>query len=341
MDHGGNTWRGGAGTGRWLAFSASIVAVGACRDVGVCAGEGYRGSAEKRAGACIVDHLQTPCSLVSRMTSVYDDRGDALLSRVEEDRGGRVLKRWTYAYDDLGHKTRYAIDVGDGGPEDEVHTWDYPAPLTVAELIEYPASGRASEKWDRQYDEAGHVVQEVREVEGGSRAMTTYAYDSMGKLLLVEVYGSRIEGPPSGRTKYDYDAANGALVAIEFDSPADGILDGSISYRNDQRALPLDIAWDTDGDGRLELEERYSYDEAGRVLTYGSYLDGSAVAYNQRTMTYDPAGRLAELGEGALLERVTTYAYDAAGNTLTESLDTNHDGQPEEIWASDYRCFGD
>ncbi|MGH7860153.1 MAG: hypothetical protein ACREQY_22735, partial [Candidatus Binatia bacterium] len=247
---------------------------------------------------------------------------DRVASRT--DRNGH---RTSFDYDGRGNLIGESITVVDADLESAL--------LHVAHT--YFANGDRSASTDRRglttqfrYDAYGNRTEAVDPL-GHSTALafdlrgrvtsqtdalgrrTSFEYDALGRLVRSEQ--PRITGEPAAaEARVVYDDA--ARQRTEIDARG-----GSTVTRFD---LEGDVASIVDAEGgRKELD----YDLAGNKTLESSWFDASTPRHDT-TFVYDDAGRLVERHEPQA--RKTTYAYDAVGNLLAETLDDTTVLPPDE-----------
>ncbi|MBT3011097.1 MAG: putative Ig domain-containing protein [Candidatus Thiodiazotropha sp. (ex Lucina pensylvanica)] len=271
------------------------------------------------------------------LTGRTDFNGNAATHQYDSD---NRLIRSAYAdgtlevisYDAAGNRSQIDVTHPDGSQTTTLYSYD---PNNRLETEVQPDGTVLS----YQYDAAGNRTQVHISLPDGSSRTTDYGYDSLNRLQSVtdaagitsygyDAVGNRtsVSYPNGSSEVYRYDALNrltrketyngaGTLIqAYDNTLHATGRRTGidELSGRNTQysyddlyRLTSETITDSQNGD----YSASYQYDAVGN-RTY-STIDGVQTAY-----TYDDNDRLTQQGG-------TRYTYDANGNTLTETLDTN------------------
>ena len=148
--------------------------------------------------------------------------------------------------------------------------------------------------------------------------------DDHGNLLLKEYLDASLTA--STRVEYGYDAADHVIEELG-DLEADGIVDIVQTWTYDASGNVLTQVVEH-GSARYDYAWAYTYDADGHVLTasydgYGDETDG--IPDVDTVYAYDSAGNLlseqADYGADGTVELTITRSYDASGNLLSEAWD--------------------
>jgi hypothetical protein len=143
--------------------------------------------------------------------------------------------------------------------------------------------------------------------DGFPEGSVTYAYDSMGNLLLREKdYNG--DGLPERVDRYTYDASGKIIEhAIDDDggrnTPADGIDNILETLRYTVSGMLAFTGVDRDADGNVDYSRTYMYNGQGLLHTVEEDIDGDG-----------------------LVDYVEAYAYDQDGRLTTKEFDYDRDG---------------
>src|SRR5581483_6537385 len=158
----------------------------------------------------------------------------------------------------------------------------------------------------------------------------TYAYDELGRVVSRAINGVAVTqtydalGRTTGETNvlgsfsYGYDGVTARLASVTYpngQTSAYRYLDNA----NDHRLQTIHHHYP---DGTTLSKFDYTYDAAGNIVTWRQQADATAVDW---AYGYDAADQLTRAvktadADGALLQRFA-YAYDPAGNRLSEQID--------------------
>jgi RHS repeat-associated protein len=239
-----------------------------------------------------------PSQLETAMSYGSDTRGKLGAGYLEKVALGAAGQLWeSYDHDERGNVTFHASSnkTYETTTYDE---WDRPVTEVTGKTND-PLSYRAvDQKATREYDEAGHVVAEVR--------------------YLTPELGS---APVPVRTEYTYDARE-QLTGVKQHRVADAspqaaptvVAEASFEYDGRGLMTKAKSAQETAGPGSGVVTD-YDYDTAGRVK---SVRPGAASGTRQ--MGYDALGRLTYSTDGEA--GVWKGAYDAYGRLFEEELPT-------------------
>ncbi len=208
--------------------------------------------------------------------------------------GGQLID---YGYDARGNK----VSLKSGAHS---ITYRYTALNQLESLTE------GSETTEYVYDELGRQ----REVRYPNGAVTTTAYDTLSRPLLVETKDAA--GALIARTAYTLDDAGHRTRLEELDRTVDYTYDAL--YR---------LTSETVTDQNKTRTTTWTYDKVGNRLTQD--VDGLLTTYE-----YDDNDRLLTETTGG---QVTRYTYDANGNTLSKS---GPEGTVTYTWNQDGRLIG-
>ncbi len=240
--------------------------------------------------------------------------------------------REDFSYDEMGNRILAELTRPDGDVSTYYYGYDVANRLDTATLPDGTVLSYA-------YDRAGNRTQVRIDLPDGGTLTTDYAYDNLNRLQSVTDaagttgYGydavgnrTRVSYPNGSREVYQYDSLNRLIRKETYDGA--GTLVGAYDYTLDPTGRRTEIteysgrttAYGYDDLYRLTTEQisdgqngdysaSYQYDAVGN-RTY-STVNGVQTAYS-----YDANDRLTQQGG-------TRYTYDANGNTLNESLDTD------------------
>ena len=218
----------------------------------------------------------------------YDAAGQVVAERHAD---GGVVR---YYYNAFGNIVR-TIDAN-GHATDTVHDKlgrhiaTYSAPVDLSDFDANGAltdAGRQRIAQATRYDEAGRIVAQT----DGLGNTTRTRYDLHGNVVAV------IQ-PLGQQTRYDYG----------HDNRQSGMTDANGAHASWQYDHFGHLLAHTDIGGAVT---RVGYDSAGQMVTQTTQT-GQDLRYS-----YDPAGKLVQIVDAAN-RKTTTYAYDAAGNRVTE-----------------------
>ncbi len=220
-------------------------------------------------------------SLVRHIDTQTDvDRYFAAFEVVEVrtfDAAGRPVG-WSWDYD------------GDGEPE-EIERWTHLSEGEVRVVVreeDHWGDGTIDRRVIERYDAAGHQIEQAIEVTGldGPQSVWQRAYDAAG--LLVEELSLPAAGP-SRLTTY---ARLDGMTVTEVDEAGDGRVDHrtTLHVRSDgKRVLKQE---DAGADGVVDWQKRYVYDAAGRRVYDERDRDMNGQVDQRWDYGYDAEGRL-------------------------------------------------
>jgi RHS repeat-associated protein len=204
-----------------------------------------------------------------------------------------------YEYDDAGNKRLRTTNYG---REDKAEFDEWDRPHSETKGIGSGLLRDVSAKFERAYDEAGHLVLEKRLQTGLGEVEKRFTYNDREQLTSITQTGLASEGGDSsaeGTKTFTYDGSTGLLSSVES---AGGIVT-NFTY---------------DSQGRIETMTRgvsgtreFTYDDMDRVVTA---TDGDAGRWTRK---YDAWGRLYR--EDLPTLGAIEIEYDAAGNKVRES----------------------
>jgi RHS repeat-associated protein len=288
-------------------------------------------------------------------TSQQDAEGR--VTRWTYDARGRVLSRTlpagqqeTYTYDAAGNVTGHVAFDGaktvrayDGDNREVLAVW--PDGTRIARA--YTASGQLAS-----------VSVSATAASGIQAGVTRYAYDAQDRLVRQDnpdgsflAYGYDAKGAvterttPAGTAHYAYDANGHLIGATDYEGLSTRYAydaAGRVASLVRPNGVTTRYGYDANGrvvqilhqreDGSVVAGVRYTLSATGQRLAAAQFDSDSVVtagvpASPVRTAEYkyDPVGRLTEervTARGASLERLTTYAYDKAGNRKQRSTQT-------------------
>ncbi len=147
--------------------------------------------------------------------------------------------------------------------------------------------------------------------------------------LAIYAWDGDDDGHPdaSGLERFD---ALGRPIASTRDWERDGVTDEASRWTwSDQGLVRTEL--DRDADGAADRVLTYAYDAQGRQIEATVFDPSAHVDTVTRSGWED--GRLAwttdDLGRDGIVDRSTTYGYDARGKKVSEAIDTDGDGQPQ------------
>jgi RHS repeat-associated protein len=157
-----------------------------------------------------------------------------------------------------------------------------------------------------QYDELGRVLS--RTLGGVAR---TEQYDELGRVTT--------EVNALGTFTYGYDGATGRLASVAYPNGQTSVY----SYMDNLHDRRLQTIHHKKPDGTTLSKFDYTYDVAGNILTWRQQAESVAVQWEYG---YDRADQLTAATKRATDPQATilnryVYAYDLAGNRLSEQID--------------------
>jgi YD repeat-containing protein len=227
-------------------------------------------------------------------TTVYDSAGDVLSTK---DPLGNVV---SYGYDQQGRQTTQ-ID-GYGSSVAVTGTMIYDA---AGNLLSETSGSSSTVGYDQHtttsygYDAANRQSQVISGYGSSVAATATMVYDAAGNLL-SETTGISATGSYDhhAATSYDYDSMNRQVTVISgYGTPA--AVTGTMIYDSAGNLLSETTGVSTTGAYDHHATTSYGYD-----------------ALNRATRTIE--------GYGSSVQRTTTTAFDAAGNTLSVTDPLGH-----------------
>ncbi len=314
--------------------------------------------ADDRDGDGVVDSIQTygltPQGLPQSLESDDDGDGqldarrraafDASLDRTDLWLGtGATEQRYRLTYDIHGRLATRTWDYTDDGTPEEHETYRYDAYGNLIRLEERStAGGPLTAVTNGTVDGEGRLVRVELDhgVNGILDRITTYAYDAAGNRIL-EARDFDADGTPERTYTFAYDAL-GRLMEQTFRST-----DGSGAWHREyaydaagRRALERS---DSDGDGTWDSITAWTYREdnqlsAQRVDTNANGIFDAVVTYQ-----YDAQGRIVGLVQESgdpLVISVWVLEYDANGDLIRYTIDTDDDGMIDAEHLFQYDAFG-
>lgn len=272
----------------------------------------------------------------------YDENGNLLSSSEDSDGDGIPEEINTYTYNANGNQLTYTKDSdGDGNP-DRITTYTYDANgnrLTYS--YDSDGDGTPEEITTYTYDANGNELSYSRDTDndGIPNSIGTYTYDVDGNLLSYSI-DSNGDGIADDMRTYTYDA-NGNRLTFTYDSNADGSPNEIRTYTFDANGNETSYIYDGNGDGIPESITLNTYDANGNEIYYSYDNNGDGNSNFSRTSTYNAAGHLTLIvyAEDGVSVESTAYTYDAFGNLISESEDSNFDGNFDEIYTYTYEYF--
>ncbi len=211
----------------------------------------------------------------------YDTLGK--LNSLTDGTGANII---SYTYDNVGRLSRE--DNGNG----TYTTYSYDLAGQLLSLVNYESNGTVNSRFDYTYDNAGRRTSTTT-LEG----TTTYGYDSIGQLTLVNL--------PNGRIiEYQYDAAGNRIKVKDSGVETDYTTNNLNQYTSVGAAT---YTYDTDGNLISKTQGgntwSYSYDSENRLI-------GAVTPEGNWSYEYDALGnRIASILNG----QRTEYLLDPTG----------------------------
>lgn len=245
------------------------------------------------------------------------DPADNLLTRLD----ARKIKV-SYTYDALNRVT--GIKSTQNGVTKPVATFTYDA--GVNGIGHLTGISDNTGQYGYAYDQHGRITSVTRSLSLSGSAITSYSYDSFGRLIgMTYPSGRQISYTLDSLGRINAIASNwmGTIqnVATGISYDAMGRINqftygnGVINTRHyDHDGRPTDY---TLGDGVRQL----TYDAAGRLTQTADYLNSApSVPTNQATYGYDAMDRLISLSSPTA---VMNYSYDVDGNRTSQLVNSN------------------
>ena len=322
-----------------------------------------RGAAPAATGtlptAADLQRVTNDAATDNRVThSVYDNAGRETWT---VDAGGQVTQKVYGGSDQAIAVIRYADAVANLAL--------LPDHAEAADVQAFVNPGSDANRTSRAaYDHAGRLSYSIDA--GGYITHTTY--DGVGNTTGSTLYALQIAGEPIGVTAEDlHSLLDGSHLAAERDQTQGAAYDGADRLLSTTDGENGTQRSDLDGQGRRiatydanNNKTTYQYDAAGRVIAMIAPSSDPAHPSVTTTFVHDVFGDMLARTEAAgipLLERTTTFTYDALGRQLTTSLlgasvydasidPLNHPGMAERdryeksatlVAGSVYDAFGD
>ena len=285
-------------------------------------------SAGRHNGESVVD-VQSGATLQYKR---YDELG-----RLEEE--GDPYSKTTYLYDDLSRLTqKKTVDSQNATVAQEDYAYNEAYNSASQRRVQKTAlgeTGSPSIVTTEYFDKAGRAVQAGRFL-GGTEFLDDFGYDYVGNLLTEKsafakdrslAYSGRWEYDYAGRVAKTYNADGGvaanAYNALGSLASATDFAGTATAYAYDDLGRPLEEKGVIEQNGGTTYYQvkRYTYDPAGNIKRE-EWTDnpvGSANAWGKAEYDYNNRSRLeyVTMYNGGVVDNVTKYAYDAAGNTLS------------------------
>jgi large repetitive protein len=242
---------------------------------------------------------------------------------------GQILTSYTYTYDQVGNKT----SVEEYGGRKVNYTYDALNRLTQEAIMDAVNGDRTIEY---VYDVAGNRISRNDSVEG----LTTYTYDENDRLLTetkagittthsYDKNGNLIaEQSPDKTVIYDWNSGNRLVGAVIID--ATGM--HQLQYLYDENGIRVAAIVDgqetryvVDSNRQYaQVLEEYNASGVSASYVYGNELVSQTRVDDTFYYLYDGHSGVRGLTDknGAI---VSTYAYDAYGNLLQKTGDTQND----------------
>ncbi len=172
--------------------------------------------------------------------------------------------------------------------------------------------------------------------DGTINRRTIYAYDDLGRLIMVE-FDKHATGHVYGRTTYTHDN-NDNILTLErdgnFSEMSDGTIDNRSTYTYDSQGNQLTDEFDDGPNGIVDRRITRTFNDQGLVLTEeqdwateneGSGADG--ITDIRHTYTYDTYGNIltyevdggSEPADGTIERSISyVYTYDGNNNVLEQ-----------------------
>jgi RHS repeat-associated protein len=248
------------------------------------------------------------------------------------DRDGLVT---TYAYDALGRETAenwldgsgnvtattsYTYDaVGDmltASDSEASYTYTYDALGRVLTKTEVFADLSATVVFSYAYNSVGECTQESETVGGVADAVTTYAYDALGRVTSMCQCGvTNGNAVAEKRVDYTYDLDGRYATITIYADLSDTELVSLATYTYNAVGELTSLVY-TKGNTTL-ASYAYTYDAVGDMLSMTT-VDGTTY------YTYDATGQLLSSGS-------VSYTYDSTGNRTTANGSTYTTGANNEL----------
>jgi hypothetical protein len=222
---------------------------------------------------------------------------------------GPALK---HLYATMGVKPRTVRLTGEeevSGSVDPTQHWVYTSADVLEQFKLLREDGSLETQANYEFDANGNLTEEAVDANGDGLHdyNVVYQYNSHGDPTL-EVQDEGLDGLPESTTswEYQYDNHNKKIKQSEID---------------------FDGVWKTIND--------YEYDDKGN-LTYHKWVCNAAV-YD----LIEPCFEQHYEGEvGRIEDRISTYEYDARGNTIRATVDVTADGTQDEVNIYEYDVMG-
>ena len=264
-----------------------------------------------------------------QLNQITDHPGN--ITRIYYDTLGRKIRMddpdmgtWLYGYDMAGNLTAQTdargITTGISyDPLNRKETVDYPSDTDIQYIYDRETIGTLSEitePWGSSrylYDERKRKVQEDKTIDGNTWT-TQWQYDALNRMtrqIFPDGESAAFTYNPQGHLE----SISGILTSLDYNAAdrqirktyANGIVT-DYTFEPARHRLTSMFA-----DGIQDYQ--YTYDPAGNIL---SIKDG--ITRLNETFTYDDLDRLTSASDA---EYSATYSYNAIGNMLQETMDTN------------------
>jgi len=170
-----------------------------------------------------------------------------------------------------------------------------------------PACNGGDDETDPRRDDVCRLV-EYTEFEAGGAYRWNYSYDDRGNRI-VEDYDATTDGLADVRTTTTYDDSDRVLT-VDVDNPIGGLIEEHTAYVWSDDGMEAVVEVDGGNDGKIDTRFTNTYDATGHLLE-------SVTNYYPKHDT--------KLDDG--VDRIDTYAYDAAGDLVHWDYDETADGK--------------
>ena len=245
--------------------------------------------------------------------------------------GGAIYR---YSYDAQGNQTQQTLDRGADGALESIYTYSFDAQGNQTSYeTDNDADGNADTRYVSIFDALGNRTRYELDTNADNSTDNIYhhSYDAKGNLTQTN-YDQDADGQTDSINNYLYND-KGDRLRTENDTDADGVANSIHQYHYDVVGNRTQQLTDTDGDGDSDRNYSYGFDVQGNKISQTTDNDADGAAEVTYHSSYDEQNN--NIGHERRNNDDLTYrssmVYDEAGNLVSESVDTDGDGDIDKI----------